>query len=777
MPSSSFYRSILVATLVAGTVSCDAILGLDPKPLATPDAGHGDAGKDAAEAGKGEAGEAGVLAMGAVGVSASYVALNWCVLVEDGSVWCWGDNEAQQLGEGTSNLWSQTPVQMKKLPAVAQVAVGNFTICALTRSGGVLCWGYGSDGELGNGSTTNTTAVPVEVKGLESGVASIAAGDGNNCAIKTDGSAWCWGLGAYGQIGNGSDQNALVPVGVTGLTSGVTSISVGGDTTCAVQCGGVLCWGSPSGFGELGNGTTDSSLVPVRVPSLSTGVEAVAVGFSSECALTSAGGVQCWGFGSFGELGDDNVANADVPIQVVGLTNGVTQIAAGSNFACAIKEGGDVVCWGENDQAQLGSDQVRLTNGDVYFSATPVAVKGISDRPAAITAGNAPCVVTEKGGVECWGATAELALSPVTASTEPKLNGLSESVTVGGYLATEALACDLTFMGAVQCWGGNDLGQLAKVPGPGSNVPVSVTLPTVATMVATGPAANFACAVVTGSVFCWGDNSAGQLGTNSVKSSANALAIPGIDTAVSVAVGNATACALTSSGGVMCWGDNGYGEFGNGSTTSSATPVQVTGLTSGVTAITVGVDDACALLSDGTIDCWGNNNNGELGNGTDNITKVPVPVSGITGALAVSLGWYSGCAVTSSGGVDCWGDNELGELGNGTMNQSYVPVPVSGILSSATAVSVGQGSACAIVAGGAQCWGNVAIGNGLSGPSYTSTPVDGLAAGVTSVSVGSGSACAVAAGSVLCWGSNSSGELGTGDPIDDLLATPLAGFP
>src|SRR5580700_3923872 len=183
------------------------------------------------------------------------------------------------------------------------------------------------------------------------------------------------------------------------------------------------------------------------------------------------------------------------------------------------------------------------------------------------------------------------------------------------------------------------------------------------------------------------------------------------DTGLAVSVGEESACALLSGGTVECWGYN-------GAPSTALKPVEVSGL-SGATAISVGQRSACALLSGGTVECWGNNAYGELGNGTTTNSSTPVAVSGLTGATAISVGGLSACALLSGGTVECWGYNQYGELGDGTTTGpatcsgsacSVTPVAVSG-LTGVTAASVGVLSACALLPGGTvECWGYNASG-------------------------------------------------------------------
>ena len=246
------------------------------------------------------------------------------------------------LGGVLSVLSLEVPAAEAAPPAIAAVSTGGFQTCALTSTGGVECWGAGS------------TTVPVAVSGLSSGVIAITSGGTFACALTTAGGVECWGDNSYGQLGNGTATDSSVPVAVSGLSSGVSAISAGNAQTCALQAGGgVECWGD-NFAGQLGNGTTTGSLVPVAVSGLSSGVSAISAGSNYTCALTSAGGVECWGDNTYGQLGNGTTTDSSVPVAVSGLSSAASAISAGGNHTCALTTAEGVQCGAQTRVASSG---------------------------------------------------------------------------------------------------------------------------------------------------------------------------------------------------------------------------------------------------------------------------------------------------------------------------------------------------------------------------------------------------------------------------------------
>jgi alpha-tubulin suppressor-like RCC1 family protein len=319
-----------------------------------------------------------------------------CAVTTGGGIKCWGFNGYGGLGDGTTTN-SAIPVDVVGLGSgVASVSAGGYHTCAVTTAGAVKCWGDNDAGQLGDGTTTNS-AIPVDVVGLGSGVASVSAGFDHSCAVTTAGGVKCWGAGGKGQLGDGTSTTSTTPVDVVGLGSGVAFVSASSDDTCAVTtAGGVKCWGF-NYWGQLGNGTTATSAIPVDVVGLGSGAVSVSAGYSQSCAVTTGGGVKCWGYNVEGELGDGTTTKSTTPVDVVGLGSGVASISAGAGHSCAVNTAGAVKCWGWNFYGELG-------DGTITNSAIPVDVVGLGSGAVFISAGgNYTCAVTTAGAVKCWG--------------------------------------------------------------------------------------------------------------------------------------------------------------------------------------------------------------------------------------------------------------------------------------------------------------------------------------------------------------------------------------
>jgi alpha-tubulin suppressor-like RCC1 family protein len=678
-----------------------------------------------------------------------------CALISDGTVECWGDNTYGQLGNGTSVGQSSTPVQVTDITSATAISSGSSHSCALLSGGPVKCWGLNGNGELGNTTTTTGSSTPVQVSGLASAT-EVSASSYDTCALISDGTVKCWGDNGEGQLGDGVTDHSNgpdwsgndfspTPVQVSGITS-ASEVSAGGWHGCVLVSGGtVKCWGGNSN-GELGNGTTSDSWTPVSVYSSGTtpltNVTQVSAGSWHSCAVISGGSVECWGYNSDGELGNGATADSSNPVQVSGIAS-ASSISAGGEHSCSIVSGSAVECWGDNYYGELG-------NGEKGYSLTPVQVSNITDA-TAISSGDEhfSCALVSGGKVECWGYNeyGQLGNGTTTDSSIPVTvysSGTTPLANVTHVSAGGSFACALISDGTVWCWGDGSYGQLGNgTSGNQSSTPVQVSgidgTTVKATAISTGIVS--ACAVLSDhTARCWGWNRSGELGNGTTTDSSIPVTVYSSGTTALANVTQVSAaddhtCALTG-GTVKCWGDNGEGELGDGVTNHSGvtkdwlgndfspTPVAVSNITNATAIGTSKGEYSCALISGGTIECWGQGGAGELGNGLNTDSFTPVQVSNITSASAVGGGEVYSCAVLSGGAVECWGSNEYGQLGNGTTTSSSTPVQVGGI-TSASAVDGAYDHSCALISGGTvECWGDNYYGQlGNGEMRYSPTPV------------------------------------------------------
>lgn len=370
-----------------------------------------------------------------------------------------------------------------------------------------------------------------------------------------------------------TDGNAPPP------RSNVLEVHLGDLHTCARRPDGtVKCWGDDT-QGQTGTGGVDGGILrtPTAVVGLSDAT-ALATGGRHACAVHGSGKVSCWGFNLDGQLGNGQTnARALAPVDVASLSD-ATDITAGSNFTCAIRAGGAVVCWGGGLSGQLG-------NGTNATRPTPTPVTNLSDA-IAVTAG-------------------------------------------------ESHACAVRASGRVVCWGDGVNGQLGTGTVSSSSVPVIASGLDGITSISAGGRSTCARRD-TGQVYCWGANDRGQLGSGVANTTPNPspVLVSGVDDAVAVAVGAAHACAVRKTGGVVCWGAGGSGQLGDGTArpdaaTPTPSPVVVQGLASAAAGVGAGAEHSCVTLKNGGIACWGSNARGQIGTPSA-VTPQPAPVN-VTG--------------------------------------------------------------------------------------------------------------------------------------------------
>jgi alpha-tubulin suppressor-like RCC1 family protein len=638
----------------------------------------------------------------------------------------------------------------------SSISVGDYHVCAVRTNGGVQCWGDNTYGQLGNG-TTSASATPVDVIGISTATA-VTTGLNFSCALLQGGQARCWGDNRDLQLGGSPDSASSTPVVPNGNNL-YLAIAAGNSHVCGVLLtGSYSCWGNNLS-GQVGYGSGGNFLgTPVTgYPALVTNAVAVAAGAAHTCVLLATNEVSCWGANVAGQLGRNSVSAFEaVPMAVPNLTN-ATGLDLGGNHSCVRITIGRALCWGSNVSGQLGVNPSIASNSTFPTPMQSLILAGANVASVA-TGANHSCALLADQTVRCWGNNASGQLGDGTrtnsfnAVTVTGLTGV-QSLSAGG-LAT----CAITNAGAAVCWGDTDQGS------SGSSPPVTVFGLNAATGVAAGGESS--CALIAGTVKCWGSNYYGSLGNGSFADSATPVLVAGISNATALSGGTAHYCARLATGVVQCWGFNYYDSLGHvGQVGDSAVPLNVTNITTAV-AVSAGWGHSCAVLQNQSVQCWGDGASGQLGanppSGTSSAT--PLTVAGINTATGIAAGGVFSCALLSGGGVKCWGSNTFSQLGNGTVNVGGItPVTVAGV-STATAITAGGFHACALRANQTVwCWGANQVGQvggGAVGQYWAGAQVLGITDAIA-IAAGGDHTCAVlSTGAVRCWGSGGAGELG-----------------
>jgi alpha-tubulin suppressor-like RCC1 family protein len=737
-----------------------------------------------------------------------------CAIASNNKAYCWGDGQYGQIGNGSlESPTSPVAVAQGEMPTgatIRQIAVGSNFTCAVASDDKAYCWGNGTSGRLGNGTTDDkSTPVAVSQGAMPAGatIRQLVIGNTHACAIASDNKAYCWGSGGSGRLGNASSSNRETPVAVSqgAIPAGATAqwIAAGDNHTCLIASDSkAYCWGSGAN-GALGNGDIINYNVPVAVSqgAIPAGVTflKLSAGGAMSCAIASDNKAYCWGANTAGYLGNGNEIDQTAPVAVVqgqmppGAT--IQQISSYDHHTCVVASDSKAYCWGSGSYGRLGygssssiESPVAVVQGEMPVGLTFVEVSAGQDHT---------CAIGSNGKAYCWGlnghgqlgnasltnADSPSQVIPIYASVSVaqssyRLYGPSSSTSPGSPLAGDNQA--------------GVLGAIAeefrlRIGLTNSEVVSSLAVESVVT------GGSLSCAITSsGEAYCWGGDADGQLGNGSVTGNQSAPVavlrgeMPPEVTFRQIALGNDHACAIASNNKAYCWGDGADGQLGNGSTSDHNAPVAVLegAMPAGATfrQITAGDDFTCAVASDNKAYCWGEGAEGRLGNGTlsgDQLTPVAVLQGALpAGATFRQLSSYSShvCAIASDGKPYCWGKGSYGRLGNGSETDQPAPVAVA-----QGAIPVGA-SVRQIVAGGtphscliasdnkAYCWGRGvtgSLGNGSTSnqaaPVAVSQGAMPTGATIQQITAGNAHTCAVASDSkAYCWGNNLNSQVGDG---------------
>jgi alpha-tubulin suppressor-like RCC1 family protein len=537
-----------------------------------------------------------------------------CAVTQAGEVWCWGSAGSWRFGSADITGDQLVPLQIAGISGAVDVTVSNYGGCARLGSGEVLCWGSNWLGQ--SGLPWSSPHGPVSVSSL-SAVSQVAMEGSLGCAITGDqGQLACWGANQMGQAGDPSA--AAVDSGprlIDGI-SGAIGLSVGLYHGCAwTSSGRRYCWGSNT-FGQRGG--TAPAQIPIREPQIVPGLEQtiqLVAGEHHFCTLDELGVMRCWGSNGYGQLGEGSTLASPVPVPASNL-NGVAQVSAGNNFSCAVMNDGSAKCWGYNRNGQLGI-------GNIDNQLLPVTLN--VPQLQTIRAGNSfACGLDTNGGMHCWGYGNDGVLGQGNRSSSRTPQAVPGLPAVQDFAVGYRHVCASTGSGSLYCWGRNGEGQTAQVRNnnPRVTTPTQVMISDVASL---SLGLRHSCALtVNEGAWCWGYNNAAQLGNNSTATTHIPVRMSSLYNVSGIYAwkfGLGTSAVIdrqNGSQGFYNWGQGYWGQIGDGAFSTRRTPVlaDVQGiLGSGVRHVAANERQICVLGDNGRVACWGDPSHGRTGHG------------------------------------------------------------------------------------------------------------------------------------------------------------------
>ena len=670
-----------------------------------------------------------------------------CGIKVDRSLWCWGAADNDDDFFSGNNIGE--PKQIGSAFAWVKVNVGAGHACAIQTNGSLWCWGSNDFGQLGDGTTTRRE-VPTQV-GMSNGWVAVAAAgqrgsESRTCGIKETGTLWCWGGGdnaASSLLGLGSVRMAKEPRRV-GKSVEWVALSASRSHTCAIHSKRTLwCWGSNEG-GGLGDGTKSHRRVPVRI-GMGENWSRVSAGFGYSCATKTAGTLWCWGSVQ-SPLGFVTSRDVTSPRQV-GSANRWKRVMASHIHTCATTFAERLYCWDFSDSEHPGY-------GDSINSTTPRQVAASTGWKQLSLGDLHTCVLHEDQSLWCWGSNASGQLGAGLPLLEAKKPRQVETATNWAQVSIEfEHVCAVRTDHTLWCWGDNGSGQL----GDGSRIDRS-------SPGQVGTSSNWesvevndetsVCAVKTDhTLWCWGGNASGQLGDGTTTDRLTPNQVGKASVWASVNTFGGHTCAVQTDGSLWCWGNNAYGQLGDGTTTDRKQPSRVGSANDWVVVAVGSFGHTCAIKTDHTMWCWGENEYGTLGNGTTEPSTTPIQVGVQDAWASITTPTPLSCAVKLDHTLWCWGA-DAGHFGD-FFNIRTTPQQV-GSTADWDSISTFVYGRCAIKTDSTLwCW------------SESDDPKRfGTSSGWTQLSVGQWATCAVKTDHTLwCWGSNNSGILGDGSVI------------
>jgi alpha-tubulin suppressor-like RCC1 family protein len=682
------------------------------------------------------------------------------IVNSNGTLWTQGSNSFGQLGV-SNQIHKSSPVQVGYLSNWSQVGAGQTHSAAISADGELFTWGNSSYGQLGR-QNLPFVYEPISIGSVLKYWNQISCGPIHGVAIQTDGTLWSWGANSYGSLGLLDLTHRSSPVQV-GSLSDWSKVAAGVYHTAAIKTDGTLwTWGNNS-LGQLGISTITHRSSPGQVGSLSDW-SVINAGASFSVALKTNGTLWSWGANQSGQLGQSNTTHRSSPVQVGTLTDW-SKVSATAAHVAAIKTNGTLWVWGTNNTGQLGLS-------DLTTRYSPVQVGSLTDWNKIYAGQSNTAAIKTDGTLWIWGENVygQLGQSNLTARSSPvQVGSLTDwNEVVVGNSQTIALKTN----GSLWSWGSNVYGQL------GNNTisanyysPVQVgTLSNWAKISSMGSTVSVFALNSSGVLWTWGNNTLGILGQNDITQRSSTVQV-GWDTErfgwTQVSLGQHHTLSINTNGSLWSWGGNSFGQLGTSDLTNRSIPVLIT---TDIATIRAGRYQNLAIKNNGTLWAWGDNGNGQLG--LSDITKRLSPVQ-----IGISNGWTDASTqVTHSVGINngylyAWGSASSGQLGRNDPNTSFSsPVQVIEATKDWASIApsyVGHGTNFLVKANGT-LWASGANSYGHLGLSQVAgvslaTQVGNLSNWNKVYTSENSTLATKTDGTLWAWGSNGNGQLGLSD--------------
>jgi len=782
----------------------------------------------------------------------------------NGEILTWGSNTYGQLGDGTYDE-SLVPIKVY-VPDVKfkSVSAGKYYSMALSESGEIYTWGYNDKGQLGD-NTLVSKNVPTKI--TVSGVtfeAIYGGADDHSMALSTTKEIFAWGCNDYGQIGDNSTNDLRIPTKITVNGVVFNDIKCGKEYSMALSTTGIIYTWGHNNYGQLGDNTTTNKLIPTKITVSGVEFDDISAGFGHSMALSTTGELYTWGYNNKGQLGDNTNVMKNVPtnITVSGKTfksisagylystaisdskeyyawgdnsygvfgNGtitslwapskisivdikLNNIFAGDNFTLAIDESKNLYTWGSNSNAQLGdgtkednhnmikirtvkretfknisssdSNTLALNSvGEIYFwgddsvDPTKIIVDGVRFKEIA-NGVDSYLALSIDGNIYSWGnnSCGQLGDNTTINITDPTL--IAASITFSDINTSNGTSIALGTDGNVYTWGYNLYGQI----GDGNHsdttlVKVPKQITTSGDFKAISNGTYYSMALNNnGELFTWGWNEYGQLGTNSTKDhySPTNISAPRDLYFKEIDCSGGTSIGISVSGCIYTWGHNNEGQLGTGDKNDEFEPEKITNDLINFDKISTSGSHCLALTDSNELYSWGENSYVNLGDFTTNESLLPKNIEINDVGIDIEASLHSSFLINANREIYAWGHNDDGQLGDGTQNDRYSPMKIMVNSDTFKDTDVGKLFTLALTEmGDIYAWGNNAFGQlGDFTTINKDIPNKVNLNGITFSQISAGGFHSMAlssTGDIYTWGNNEFGELGNNSTVD--LSSP-----